>query len=179
MRPARSARRSLAAGATERLAGMFRGSCGRRDGLGRRRSAANIDAGAIGERVAVKHLKRAGFRVVERNVRAPAGEADVLCVDPDGRTVVIVEVKARRLRVAGTDREAAARSPEAALNRSKRRRLSAVTAQVVRARGWRGRPVRVDLIAVDLAPRADVKCDDRVRRGRDGVIGVRHYRGVV
>ncbi len=39
-------------------------------------------------------LKRAGWRVVERNVRLPSGELDIVALD--GSTLVFVEVKAGR-----------------------------------------------------------------------------------
>ena len=44
-----------------------------------------------------KLLKRAGYRIVGRNVHVPMGEADLVCVAPDRRTVVVVEVKSRRV----------------------------------------------------------------------------------
>jgi putative endonuclease len=52
------------------------------------------DAGRLGrrgERAAVRALRRAGYRVLARNLRTPAGEVDVLALDGD--TLVIVEVK--------------------------------------------------------------------------------------
>ncbi len=38
-------------------------------------------------------LEAAGYRILERNVRVPGGEIDVVCLD--GRTLVFVEVKQR------------------------------------------------------------------------------------
>lgn len=50
--------------------------------------------GDRGERLAARHLRRAGMRVIVRNYRAPRGEVDL--VARDGDTVVFVEVKTRR-----------------------------------------------------------------------------------
>ncbi len=50
--------------------------------------------GRQGERLALEHYERLGFRVLERNYRARAGELDlILC---DARTIVFAEVKTRR-----------------------------------------------------------------------------------
>ena len=51
--------------------------------------------GRLGEDLALEHLERLGFRVLERNYRTRYGELDlVVC---DDATIVFVEVKTRRL----------------------------------------------------------------------------------
>jgi putative endonuclease len=50
--------------------------------------------GQAGESAAEEYLRRKGYRIVERNLRSPAGELDL--VAEDGRVLVFVEVKARR-----------------------------------------------------------------------------------
>ncbi len=50
--------------------------------------------GRVGERLALEHLERLGFRVVARNHRTRFGELDLIV--RDARTLVFVEVKARR-----------------------------------------------------------------------------------
>ncbi len=50
--------------------------------------------GEQGERLAAKHLKRHGFRILERNVRLGPNEVDLIA--REGDTVVFVEVKTRR-----------------------------------------------------------------------------------
>ena len=49
--------------------------------------------GALGERLAVQHLERAGYLVVERNWRSRLGELDIVAADP--ATLVFCEVKTR------------------------------------------------------------------------------------
>lgn len=104
--------------------------------------------GRAGERRAARLLKRSGYRMIGRNVRVAAGEADLVCLDPDGRTVVIVEVKTR-LRGTGRSLLGETIAPEASVHQHKRRKLLAVTRNLVRANGWEERPVRIDVVAVE------------------------------
>jgi putative endonuclease len=53
------------------------------------------EIGAIGEQLAVDHLKSLGLRVLERNWRCRYGELDVIAADDTTRVVVFVEVKTR------------------------------------------------------------------------------------
>ena len=53
--------------------------------------------GVLGEKLAARHLRRSGYRVIFRNFRAPhGGEVDIVCRDKRERTLVFVEVKTRR-----------------------------------------------------------------------------------
>jgi len=51
--------------------------------------------GRLGEDLALEHLERLGFRVLERNYRTRYGELDL--VVSDSATIVFVEVKTRRV----------------------------------------------------------------------------------
>jgi putative endonuclease len=51
--------------------------------------------GRLGEDLALEHLERLGFRVLERNYRTRFGELDLIVCDD--ATIVFVEVKTRRL----------------------------------------------------------------------------------
>ena len=50
--------------------------------------------GKAGEDLAVRYLKKKGYKVLERNYTCPVGEIDI--VARDGKTIVFVEVKTRR-----------------------------------------------------------------------------------
>ena len=50
--------------------------------------------GRSGEDLAVRHLTRLGYRVLERNYRCPLGEIDLIA--RDGDSLVFVEIKTRR-----------------------------------------------------------------------------------
>jgi putative endonuclease len=53
------------------------------------------EIGALGEQLAVEHLRSQGLEVLERNWRCRYGELDVIAADRPTRTVVFVEVKTR------------------------------------------------------------------------------------
>ena len=70
--------------------------------LGRwRRTGSSGELGRRGEKLAAKALKRAGMKILARNYRCPAGEADLIALDRSTRrqsgaeTIVFAEVKTR------------------------------------------------------------------------------------
>lgn len=104
--------------------------------------------GSRGERLAARFLRSHGYRILARNARVPFGEADLICQDPDGQTIVLVEVKAR---AATSD---APWTPEHAIDPHKRRQLVAILGYLVKANRWHARPRRIDVIAIDDAESA-------------------------
>ena len=98
--------------------------------------------GDAAEGLALRHLQRAGLRLLERNYRTPGrggGEIDLVMRDADG-TLVFVEVRARR----GTDHGGAA----ASIGGVKRRRI------VFAARHYLSQcavppPCRFDVVLID------------------------------
>jgi putative endonuclease len=105
--------------------------------------------GALGERIAADHLRRAGYRIVERNYRTRYGELDI--VADDDRCLIFCEVKTR---VVGRTNGPSALD---AIGNDKRRRLRAMAGQWLgerrEASGVRGREgVRFDAIAIDISP---------------------------
>jgi len=105
--------------------------------------------GAQGEAQAWTYLKARGYRLLGRNLRVPMGEADLLCRDPDGRTIVLVEVKSRRVR-AGSRPFA---RPEASVHAHKRRKLVSIARHLARANGWP--TIRIDVVAIEFVENAD------------------------
>lgn len=85
--------------------------------------------GRSGEDRAVRHLRKLGYRVLERNFRTSRGEIDIIALDGD--TVVFVEVKTRTSGAFGApelavDRRKQDRMVKAALGYLKRTRLHQV-----------------------------------------------------
>ncbi|HVZ92959.1 MAG TPA: YraN family protein [Phycisphaerales bacterium] len=107
--------------------------------------------GSRGERIAEKFLRKSRYRVLERNARTRIGEADLVCEAPDGRTIVIVEVKTR-ITAPGTAASSSrpAPPPEAAVGAHKTRKLLLVADDLVRRRGWANRPLRIDVVAIEV-----------------------------
>jgi putative endonuclease len=98
-------------------------------------------AGAFGraaEEAAVALLTARGMTVIGRNVRTPDGEIDIIA--KDGRTVVFVEVKARRTRAYG--------SALGAVDARKRRRLRRIAADYLQIVAP-GAAARFDVVTVE------------------------------
>ncbi len=82
--------------------------------------------GQVGERLALEHYERLGFRLLERNHRNRRGELDLIVYD--GCTIVFAEVKCRR--AGGLD-------PILSVTPAKQRRLRLAAA------GWLAAQVRI------------------------------------
>lgn len=93
--------------------------------------------GNRGERLACRHLKEAGFRIVTRNARAGSGEIDI--VARDGETLVFVEVKSRRQG-----------EPLEAVTPEKQRRLTRSALMFMRTHGLLEVRSRFDVVSIVL-----------------------------
>lgn len=102
-----------------------------------RRSAEPI--GARGEHAAAAWLQQRGYKILKRNFTVVDDEADLVALDPDQRTIVIVEVKTR-----GDDLTA----PEASVTQTKQFHLARLASRMQRLREYRDRPIRFDVVAV-------------------------------
>jgi putative endonuclease len=103
-----------------------------------------LDLGRRGEDLAVRELRRRGYRILERRWRCRLGEIDV--VARDGETLVVVEVKARSVPGYG--------APVDAVDRDKRRRLLRLARAYLRARRLEEAEVtvRFDVVGVTARP---------------------------
>lgn len=100
--------------------------------------------GPWGERLAARFLKQNGYRVRAMNLRFKHGEIDIVAIAPDQRTIVVVEVKARRVSESSHQPP-----PEAAITAHKSRQLLMLTHKLLSANKWTERPARIDVIAID------------------------------
>lgn len=82
--------------------------------------------GRLGEEMAVSHLRRMGFALIERNARTRHGEIDVIAFD--GRALVFVEVKTRRSLGSPRKSTGPEEHPLAALRPRQRARLRRLAA---------------------------------------------------
>jgi putative endonuclease len=96
--------------------------------------------GQLGEALAARYLARRGFEIVARNLRSRLGEIDL--VAREGRTLVFVEVKARRGRSGDP--------PQAAVDGRKQARLARLAVQYLARERAGERACRFDVVAVTL-----------------------------
>jgi magnesium chelatase family protein len=122
------------------------------------------EKGRLAEDAAALHLEGLGWAILERNVRSPAGELDL--VASDHGVVVIVEVKARCGAACGLGLEA--------IDRRKERRLRAATALWLAERGGSAPLIRFDAIVVSATRDGTVLSLQHLR----DVIGDGHWMGV-
>ena len=98
--------------------------------------------GQRGEALAVAHLERLGFSLVERNYRYRRGEVDLIV--RQANTLVFVEVKLRKDTEYG--------HPESFVNASQADRIVAVADHYVHKINWQGM-IRFDVVAITLHPK--------------------------
>ena len=102
------------------------------------RTLQKVRSGRGGEDLACSLLEENSLRVLDRNVRYPDGEIDVVALD--GGTTVFVEVKRRR--------DAALGAPGEAVTLRKRRRVVRAARRWLAEHPGRARAVRFDVVAV-------------------------------
>lgn len=91
-----------------------------------------------GEDLAARHLRRAGYRILERNARFGHCEIDIIA--KEGDTVAFVEVRTR------ADREPV--SPEESVNAAKQRHLITAAKQYIARSRQPEAYYRFDVVAV-------------------------------
>ncbi|MBU6413730.1 MAG: YraN family protein [Planctomycetes bacterium] len=104
--------------------------------------------GAQGEDLATRYLIDQGYRIIARNVKLTFGEADILAESPDQTTMVLVEVKTRS-RKTNQPLLSATIAPEHAVDADKQRTLIRIIQHLAASNGWVGKPLRIDIIAID------------------------------
>ena len=106
--------------------------------------------GDRGERLAGRHLRRAGMRIIVRNYRTPQGEVDLVC--RDGDTVVFVEVKTRRFG-----------EPAEAVTPEKERRLTLAALHFLKRHRLLEHSARFDIVAVVWPDAAKAPAIEHIR----------------
>jgi putative endonuclease len=109
--------------------------------------------GMRGEELAARHLAQVGLTVIERNVRLPGGEIDLVAREDD--EFVFVEVKTR----IGDESEA----PDLAITPAKLERLGRLADAYVSREGVEDAPWRVDVVAIVLGRGGQVVRLDHLR----------------
>ena len=102
--------------------------------------ADNISVGILGEKLARKHLKRQGYRILDKNYRTSLGEIDIIAEEKG--VLVFVEVKTRRDHSCG--------HPLEAVTPAKCRQISKVALFYLAENKMESRDARFDVVAVSL-----------------------------
>jgi len=104
-----------------------------------------LNLGQKGERIAARHLRRHGYRILARNVTFGRYELDIIA--QEGDTVVFVEVKTR------VDGSLAA--PEENVTRTKRRHIRRAAHAYMVQRDDPSLYYRFDIVSVLLPPQGE------------------------
>lgn len=109
--------------------------------------------GIRGETYAYWYLRRHGYVLVARNYRSPNLKGEIDMIGYDGKVLAFVEVKTR---AAADDQNPAKlrNRPEDGVNWDKRRNLTRVARQFLRARRIESAECRFDVMAIENRPGA-------------------------
>ena len=104
--------------------------------------------GIRGETYAYWYLRRHGYVLVARNYRSPGMKGEIDMVGYDGQVLAFVEVKTRAAAEQKDSSKPQAR-PEDAVNSEKRRNLTRMARQFLRARRIEPAACRFDVMAIE------------------------------
>jgi putative endonuclease len=104
--------------------------------------------GVSGEALAEDHLRGLGYQIIEKDVRTPLGQLDLVAMD--GKTLVFVEVKTRAGHGFGL--------PQEAVDAKKIRKLRQLGLYYLKIRPHRGQ-VRFDVVGLTMAGGRLVRVD--------------------
>jgi putative endonuclease len=121
--------------------------------------------GIRGETYAYWYLRRHGYVLVARNYRSPGMKGEIDMVGYDGQVLAFVEVKTRS---AATQEDSSKRQarPEEAVNWEKRRNVTRMARQFLRARHIESAECRFDVMAIEN--RAGARPEVRLHKGAFG-----------
>jgi putative endonuclease len=119
--------------------------------------------GVRGETYAYWYLRRHGYVLIARNFTSPGLKGEIDMVGYDGSVLAFVEVKTRTRMDASQKDAALQATPESAVNIEKRRNISRVAQQFLRARHIESTECRFDVLAIET--RAGQKPSVRLHKG--------------
>ena len=104
--------------------------------------------GKKGESVAVRYLKKQGYKIIEQNYRSKAGEIDIIA--RERKTLVFVEVKTRRTTSYG--------SPKYAVTPKKKKAISMAALYYLKMTHQTHADARFDVVSI-LAQEEDTRIE--------------------
>jgi putative endonuclease len=106
-------------------------------------TAGNKGTGELGEEVAANFMIARDYRILERNFRCKGGEVDIIARDPGDKSLVFIEVKARRGLSYGV--------PQLAVTPFKQRQISKAALTWLSKNRLHDTNARFDVIAILLS----------------------------
>ncbi len=103
------------------------------------------ETGEKGEKIALKYLKKQGYKILEKNYRALRGEIDIIAVDKN--TLVFIEIKTNNLR--------GAVPPEMRVNAAKQRQIGKIARAYLQQTGRTECDCRFDVIGVIIGGKGE------------------------
>ena len=100
----------------------------------------NQTTGKLGEQIGEDYLKKRGYQILDRNVRSPFGEIDLVAFHRD--TLVFVEIKTRRGQTFGY--------PEEAVGTHKKNQLIRLASWYLTRHPKLRSSVRFDVLAIQM-----------------------------
>ena len=110
----------------------------------RRHEASHLEIGARGETLAYWYLRQAGYIIVARNRRGRGRHEELDLIGWDGPILAFIEVKTRSSAEAGP--------PEAAVHRSKQKRVAKAARDYLRRLEKKPLNYRFDIVSVSWNP---------------------------
>jgi putative endonuclease len=103
------------------------------------------ELGKKGEELALRFLKKRGYRIIERNYVCKMGEMDIIAREKD--TLTFVEVKTRTSTTFGP--------PQLAVTPSKQKQLSKIALHFLKEKQLEDVKARFDVVAILLGPKGE------------------------
>jgi len=103
------------------------------------------ELGKKGEQLALRYLKKSGYRIIQTNYVCKLGEMDIVAQEND--TLAFIEVKTRTSTTFGP--------PQLAVNSAKQMQLSKVALNFLKEKKLEDLKARFDVVAILLGPRGE------------------------
>jgi putative endonuclease len=103
------------------------------------------ELGKKGEEIALRFLKKKGYRIIEKNYVCTMGEMDIIAKEKD--TLAFIEVKTRTSTTFGP--------PQLAVNSKKQMQLSKVALYFLKEKRIEDVKARFDVVAILLGPKGE------------------------